>query len=140
MDNLVHKTRSPLPYESRASAENWVPNVCFRASPLDEHADHKAAAHIARLVCHLCPSLQLFYYPIWSRYDDPSFQSANHGCRILSVTTEAHRATKARAIDAHASQLGRTVEDDPDGFSLDPEMVRLFTMQDEVYFEVPLCA
>lgn len=112
----------------------------FSTSPLDEHADHKAAAQIARRVCHLCPSLELFYYPVWSRYADPSFRSANHGCRILSVTTEAHRAAKARAIDAHASQLGRTVEDDPEGFSLDPAMVRLFTMQDEIYFKVPSCA
>lgn len=110
----------------------------FSASPLDHHADHKATAAIARRVVALCPFLRLFFYPVWSRWDDPEFQAKHGAWRMLRLDTVTHRAKKADAMKAHRSQLGRVVSDVA-GFCLDPEMVRRFSEEDELYFEVPRC-
>ena len=110
----------------------------FSTSPLDHHADHKATADIARRVVTLCPILRLFFYPVWSRWDDPEFQAKHRAWRMLRLDTETHREKKADALKAHRSQLGLVVSDVA-GFCLDPEMVRRFSEEDELYFEVPRC-
>ena len=111
----------------------------FSPSPVDHHPDHKATADIARRVSGLCPSLRLFYYPIWSRWDEPDFHASHRDKRGVRVDMTNHRRRKVRALKAHRSQLGHIVGDAPDGFCLEPEMVRVFSEGDEFYFEVPRC-
>lgn len=111
----------------------------FSASPVDHHADHKATANIAERVRDLCPSLRLFFYPVWSRWDEPNFHASHSEWRILKMGTAAHRLTKSDALKAHRSQLGLVISDAPAGFCLEPEMARRFSEEDEFYFEVPRC-
>ena len=106
------------------------------ASPLDHHADHKATAAIALRVAALCSGMRLFFYPVWSRWDDPGFEAAHGAWTQLRPDITTHRKKKAHALAAHRSQLGLVVSDAPDGFCLDPKMVRQFSEEDELYFEV----
>ena len=109
----------------------------FTASAQDHHEDHKATARIAGLVRAQCPGLRLLAYAVWSRWDDPDFLALHAGQAPLRLRGEAARARKAAAIDAHASQLGRVVTDDPAGFAMEPAFVDHFVQSDEVFFEVP---
>jgi LmbE family N-acetylglucosaminyl deacetylase len=111
----------------------------FATSPLDRHFDHEATERIADLARRLCPELEPFHHPVWSRRDDPALPGG-HRDQMLSVATEPCRGARAAAIAAHANQQGQLIMDDPAGFALDPAMVRLFTLRDEIYFEVLPCA
>lgn len=108
----------------------------FSTSPLDHHADHKATADIAMRVFARCPSMQLFFYPVWSRWDDPDFLTTHNEWRVLEVNTARYHSTKTDALKAHRSQLGLVVSDAPTSFCLEIDMVRRFCEESEFYFEV----
>ncbi len=110
----------------------------FAPSPLDHHADHKATAAIALHVVALLPRLRLFYYPVWSRWDDPDFKESHSGWPLWRLSTATHRTEKSNALRAHRSQLGLVVTDVA-GFCLEPEMARCFCQEDEYYCEVTPC-
>ena len=44
-------------------------------------------------------------------------------------------AQKRRAIEAHRSQFGLVVDDDPNGFTMTPQVLQNFTRPNEGYFE-----
>ncbi len=111
----------------------------FSASPVDHHADHKATADIARRVAALCPSLRLFFYPVWARWDEPDFKALHGDWPLVHFETARHCQRKADALNAHQSQLGQVVLDAPSGFCLEQEMIRRFCEEDEIYFEVQQC-
>ncbi len=108
----------------------------FAPSPVDQHADHKATAAIAREVCEMLPALHLYYFPVWSRWSEPDFQRLHSSWRMWRVSLPENPGAKAQAIAAHASQLGQVVEDDVEGFRLAPEFVEMFTNNEELFFEV----
>ena len=108
----------------------------FFASGEDHHADHKATARIAALVAERLPGLKRFAYPVWSRWDDDDVIALHAPLRPLRLRGTDVRDRKARAIDAHQSQRGRIVTDDPRGFALEDAFVAMFTDTDEIFFEV----
>lgn len=108
----------------------------FSTSPIDHHADHKAAADIAMRVSARSPLMRLFFYPVWSRWDDPDFLAAHGELQMLEVNTAIYRSKKTAALKAHRSQLGLLVSDTPTGFCLETELVRRFCEESEFYFEV----
>lgn len=109
--------------------------VLLAPSPADHHEDHKATAAIARLLAVLCPTLRLWFYPVWSRWDDPSLAAAHlpSGPRCFAILPE--REAKSRAVRAHESQLGMVVPDDHGGFVLPEGLVALFVDEPEINFE-----
>jgi LmbE family N-acetylglucosaminyl deacetylase len=106
----------------------------FAPAPTDGHSDHSATAAIAGLAARRA-GMRLFYYPVWSRWDDQVFR------RRLSYRTEFRlaangwAAAKERAIRSHRSQLGEVVLDDPDGFAMEERFIRLFVDEPELFFE-----
>ncbi|EAR50270.1 hypothetical protein OG2516_14628 [Oceanicola granulosus HTCC2516] len=106
----------------------------FAPAPTDHHADHKAAADIARRAARL-GGVELLHYPVWSRWDDPGFRTHLPHRAELRLAPGPAEPAKRRAIAAHRSQLGQVVTDDPEGFVLDDRFVEMFATGEELYFE-----
>ncbi|MCK5930942.1 MAG: bifunctional PIG-L family deacetylase/class I SAM-dependent methyltransferase [Fulvimarina manganoxydans] len=104
--------------------------------PDDPHPDHHAAAALAEAVRALRPALRLLFYPVWSMRltgDDPYL-----GADLLPFRIAVDRETKVRAIECHASQLGRLIEDDPDGFVLPGWFLTAQDAPYEIYALAPM--
>lgn len=106
----------------------------FATSGADPHADHKATAEIAREATRIRPGLRLFFYPIWSRDLDGSVDTSPDQ-RLHRFPVAPFASRKRHALDAHATQLGRVIDDDPDGFVLPPDFREMFLSRDEIYLE-----
>lgn len=101
----------------------------------DPHCDHKAAASLAQAAC-THTSARLFCYPIWGRTlpaDADVKALPGKGFR-LDIRNE--RTAKREAVAAHRSQTTDLITDDPNGFTLTPELLSLFDTSYEVYVEV----
>lgn len=108
---------------------------CILASAAtDPHCDHVATAEIGRRAAHRA-GLRCLFYPVWSRWSAPDFRKALAPDREYCLRAGPMRERKRRAIDAHASQLGRVVGDDPGGFVCPPAFVSMFLESDEMFFE-----
>lgn len=106
-------------------------------SPHDPHCDHVTAAEAAEHVCNERRSLRLMYYPFWSRWAAAG-EAAPQVLRTFRHTFDdpSVRARKAAAIAAHASQLGRVVLDDPEGFVMPEGFAEMFVTGPEILDEL----
>ena len=100
----------------------------------DPHRDHVATAALARRVRALRPTLRLWSYPVWGRFAPTSAAAPG---RILRFDAGPHRAAKAAAIACHRSQMSRMIDDDPEGFTMAPEMQAHFIAHPEVFLAEP---
>ncbi|MEM7709164.1 MAG: PIG-L deacetylase family protein [Pseudomonadota bacterium] len=108
--------------------------VLIAPSPLDPHCDHVTTAGLADGLVAARPGLALLHYPIWSRWTGGGEAPVVlGGRRHFYAVTDPDR--KARAIDAHASQLGRVIDDDPTGFAMPDGFAAMFTAGPEIYDE-----
>ena len=103
-------------------------------SPLDPHCDHEAAAAAARRVTEARPGLRLLYYPVWSRWVGPERIAPRPGGAEPLVWRAGDPGAKRAAIDAHDSQQGRVVRDDPEGFEMPEGFAAFFADAPEIYF------
>lgn len=99
----------------------------------DPHPDHRATWGPVTAAC--APGTRRLGYAVWlaERGAQPDWPDPDEA-RAWTLAVGEHRAAKAGAIAAHATQLGR-VTDDPGGFTLAPEMVRRALDGPELYFE-----
>jgi LmbE family N-acetylglucosaminyl deacetylase len=98
----------------------------------DPHCDHLAAHMIAAEVARRTGVSHLSY-PVWG-WTLPAGRWLDTGqvCGTrLELGLLAHR--KALALQAHASQLGRVITDDPGGFHLDTATIAKLTHGFEVF-------
>ena len=100
-----------------ASLDRLRARVLIGPSPLDPHCDHVTAAALADRLAAVRPGLRLLHYPIWSRWTGGGVAPIVPGGRRRIYAVRAPML-KARAIAAHASQQGRVIRDDPDGFAM----------------------
>lgn len=107
--------------------------VLIAPSPLDPHCDHVTAAALADRLVAARPALALLHYPIWSRWHGGGVAPAVPGSRRRTHPVDA--ALKARAIAAHASQQGRVIRDDPEGFAMPEGFAAMFAAGPELYDE-----
>ncbi|CAM3527851.1 PIG-L deacetylase family protein [Deinococcus frigens] len=99
----------------------------------DPHPDHRATWGPVWNAAP--PAARRLEYAVWlpergGGSDWPTEREA----RVWTLAVGAARPRKAQAIAAHATQLGG-VPDDPDGFTLAPEMVERALDGPELYFE-----
>lgn len=106
----------------------------FAPSAQDHHQDHKTTARIALGVAKMVPGLELFTYPIWSRWDDPDFDLHIADYDPVALYPGPWLAPKRAAIRSHGSQLGQVVGDDPTGFTMSAAFVDAFANQPEIYW------
>ncbi|MGE0314731.1 MAG: PIG-L deacetylase family protein [Lautropia sp.] len=109
--------------------------MLFATSGADQHTDHQACEVLARAVQATLPALGLYAYPVWSRRDRFA-PDAGVERRLRWLDTSGVRDAKARAIAAHRTQLGLVVDDDSDGFVLEPTFVARFVEEDECFIEI----
>jgi LmbE family N-acetylglucosaminyl deacetylase len=106
----------------------------FAPAETDPHCDHLATAQIARLAA-ADAGVRLLSYPIWSRWAAPDFRDHLPAHIEHRLDATGSRTAKCAAIAAHATQHGRIIADDPEGFVLPREFLRLFETGDEIFFE-----
>ncbi|MGR3485626.1 MAG: PIG-L deacetylase family protein [Paracoccaceae bacterium] len=109
--------------------------VLIAPSPLDPHCDHEAGARAARAVAAARPGLRVLWYPIWSRWAARDRDAPWPAGAAPRVWRHGDAHAKAAAIDAHDSQLGRVIHDDPGGFAMPDGFATFFASAPEVYFE-----
>ena len=133
--HLVHGPGEDLARRVGALADRLGARTLVAPSPLDPHCDHEAGAAAARRAAMARPGLRLLYYPVWSRWVAPRHEASGpDGARPL-VWRSGDPAGKRAAIDAHDSQLGRVVRDDPGGFVMPQGFAEFFAAAPEIYFE-----
>jgi LmbE family N-acetylglucosaminyl deacetylase len=81
----------------------------------DPHCDHLAAWHIAAEAVRRS-DLLLMAFPVWGWTLENELTTAS--VRGFRLDISGVQVLKRRAIQAHASQLGRLITDDPAGFAL----------------------
>lgn len=105
-------------------------------SPLDPHCDHEAAAQAALQVVAARARVRLLFYSVWSRWVAPArIPPVPSGARPV-IWSKGDTMRKGAAIEAHASQQGRVVHDDPSGFAMPEGFASFFAQAPEFYFEV----
>jgi hypothetical protein len=72
---------------------------------------------------------------VWSAWAAPDRQPPPPGGARRLRRDHGRRAQKRRAIEAHESQRGLVVTDDPDGFTLPPGFAAHFVDGAETFFE-----
>ena len=103
----------------------------------DHHEDHKATAQFASALRARRPEWTFYSYPVWCRWDDPNFGQYIAGLSPVYLPLGDSRAKKRAAIDAHQSQLGKIVTDDPSGFTMASNFVATFLDEDEIFWRMP---
>lgn len=110
------------------------PTILLAPSPLDSHCDHETTALAARAVAANRPGVRLLRYLVWSawnaRMTDPPVPDGS----VTLTRRHPHRTLKRAAIEAHRSQRGEVVQDDPGGFTMPPGFAAWFADRPETYF------
>lgn len=104
-------------------------------APEDPHCDHGAAARAAFAVARTRPELRVLTYPVWSRWHARGEGEGVAGRAPLRFADERFAARKRDAIDAHRSQMGAVVRDDPSGFAMPAGFAAFFAAAPELYYE-----
>jgi LmbE family N-acetylglucosaminyl deacetylase len=104
--------------------------VSFRDDP---HWDHQAAFALATaVIARTARPVRLLEYVIWN---DDAATATPPGFRPRRLDIAGVLDAKQRAIACHRSQTSDLISDDPDGFRLEPAMLRRFERPWETYLE-----
>jgi len=103
----------------------------------DHHEDHQATARFAGVLRDRRPDWSFYSYPVWSRWDDADFGQKIARHAPIFLPPRSYSARKRAAINAHQTQLGQIVSDDPSGFTLPPGFVEKFATEDEIFWRMP---
>lgn len=113
------------------------PGSIFTPWRRDPHGDHRATTALIRAaIAQTKWSGDLYEYPIWL-YELAARGDAPHPEEVGVYTFEVSEAQldkKKKAIQTHASQLGKIIHDDSDAFSLQPQMLAHFLTPTEYYY------
>ncbi len=139
-------TKVPLPGSKKFGAatkqlcqqlQALAPQTIFTPWRRDPHCDHQATtALILKAIEETNWPGTLYEYPIWL-YELAQAGDAPHPSEVEVFTftlQEAWQRKKKTAIEAHLTQLGQVIYDDPDAFSLKPEVLAHFITSTEYYY------
>ncbi|MEQ8434129.1 MAG: PIG-L deacetylase family protein [Oceanicaulis sp.] len=99
----------------------------------DPHGDHRAAHHLARGA--LPRGARLVEYDVWTALTGaPADQPRKGEVERVALDIRPVLSAKRRALQAHASQLGRRITDDPGGFAFTRGEQRRLLAPVEHYF------
>ncbi|MCJ8142240.1 PIG-L family deacetylase [Ancylobacter sp. A5.8] len=102
----------------------------------DPHCDHRASFALAAAACRERPEVRLLAYPIWG-FELPPQEVIDDGRPDgFRLDIAAHLPAKRAAIAAHASQVTRLIDDDPQGFVLSAEQLARFDRPFEIFLDV----
>jgi LmbE family N-acetylglucosaminyl deacetylase len=100
----------------------------------DPHSDHEAASLLATAVA-ATTGIRHVAYPVWgwTLADETPIQGAAASGHRLEISR--FLADKRAAIQAHQSQYGNLITDDPGGFSLPPDLLATFETPYETFLQ-----
>jgi LmbE family N-acetylglucosaminyl deacetylase len=99
---------------------------------LDPHCDHEAASLIAAEVAERL-RIRHLAYPVWG-WTLPPDHIVDAGTAFgWRLDIARHVARKCKAIAAYRSQYGELITDDPSGFRLPPELLKVFAGRFETF-------
>lgn len=98
----------------------------------DPHCDHEAASEIASAVARLA-GVPHIAYPVWGWTLPPLTPVPGRPGPGVRVDIKAFLPAKRAAIQAHRSQHGNLISDDPNGFRLPPELLSVFDSRFETF-------
>ena len=98
----------------------------------DPHRDHEAAWLRADALAERL-ALRLLAYPVWGWLLPPDHELACAEPEGWRLDIAPFLATKNRAIQAHETQYGSLIDDDPDGFRLPSALLSVFEAPFEVF-------
>lgn len=100
--------------------------------PHDPHGDHVAACLMAAAAAERT-GIRLIAYPVWGWTLPPDTPVAAPVSRGWRLDITAFLPMKRQAIQAHRSQYGGLITDDPSGFQLPPELLAVFDTPFEIF-------
>lgn len=100
----------------------------------DHHSDHIATTQLVKIAATK-KQILIVEYPVWlwkkgSAYDWPK----NDEILPYRLSIDSVSAVKRKAIFKHQSQTSRLISDDPEGFTLTPELLEPFLGTYEYFF------
>jgi len=102
--------------------------------PHDPHCDHEMAAQLGAEAAFAAGRRHALY-PVWGWLLPEEAVLPEGRLSGARLDIEAFLPLKRRAIEAHASQYGGLVTDDPGGFRLPPELLAVFDRPYEVFID-----
>ncbi len=142
----IPDTRVPVPSSDnfaeaviiiRKQLERLRPQTVLVPWRRDPHGDHRATWHLLRAaVDQYKMPVRWLEYPIWVwESTQPDDLPTPADGRWFRVDVSKVLPQKGRAIAAHVSQTTQLIDDDPEGFTLDPRMLEHFTQSYEYFLE-----
>ena len=120
--------------EIRAAVSECRAAAVFVTWDRDPHCDHVAAARLVRDALAR-ENVRIFHYPVWG-WTLPGSTDVGPAPRGVRFNVGPHASAKQAAIAAHRSQTTELINDDPDGFRLQPEMLANFAKPFEIFLEI----
>ena len=117
--------------------ETLQPDVLLAPWRRDPHRDHQATAAIVwqALTAHQQPVRMLEYFVwLWERSQPEDLPTDKEVC-IWEMNIQTVMDRKQKAVMAHVSQVSNLIDDDPDGFTLSPEVLSHFWKSVEFFAE-----
>lgn len=104
----------------------------------DPHPDHQASYHLARAAQErLGPAVRLLEYPIWGWVQPAAGTPGGQAIAGFRLDVRPWLERKRRAIEAHRTQRGLVVRDEPLRCALTPEMIDRFLGPCETFLAMP---
>ena len=100
----------------------------------DPHGDHLAAHLMARETAKMA-GMRHVSYPVWGWTLPPDKELGD--VSVAGWRLRVCRELKERALSQHRSQVTDLIDDDPDGFRLDPATLAAMMSDDEVFLVNP---
>ncbi|MEX8546327.1 MAG: bifunctional PIG-L family deacetylase/class I SAM-dependent methyltransferase [Mucilaginibacter sp.] len=103
----------------------------------DPHADHRSSWQILnQAVLQLETQPRVLQYLIWIwELGKKADISQDEAVKWFQVNIKPVAEIKKKAVEAHASQTTRLIDDDPEGFILSPEILAHFDDGEELFIE-----
>lgn len=102
----------------------------------DPHCDH-LAAHLIAAQAAARIGVRHLAYPVWGWTLAPGTELGALDIAGARLELGASTAIKRQALQAHASQFGQVIDDDPGGFCLDGATLELMLHPFEVFLDPP---
>lgn len=99
----------------------------------DPHCDHEAVWIMGQRIKALRPDLRILAYPVWGLTLPAEKEIEEPVPAGWRLNVEASLPEKRRAIEAHRSQRGLVVKDDPNGFVLPEHLLKKMLQSYEIF-------
>ncbi|KXV35330.1 LmbE family protein [Gluconobacter thailandicus] len=99
----------------------------------DPHCDHEAVWFMGLALKALNPELRVLAYPVWGLTLPPEMDIPEDVPTGWRLNVQPCLRQKRQAIEAHRSQRGLVVKDDPDGFVLPDHLLEKMLQPYEIF-------